>query len=834
VRDDFHDKVVRELANRAGNHCSNPDCGRPTSGPKTSPNGFVNIGVGAHITAAAIGGPRYDATLTPEQRAAFDNGIWLCQSCSSLIDRDTAKYTKELLVSWKAGAELRAKTLLETPELPLNRNEPTLNLPETNPAVSWLAFSARATKFVGRDNEKAAIEKFLSSQQKFSWWVVTGAAGTGKSRLALECCRQNRPAWSTGFLSKTEHFDNWSRFRPTRPTLMVMDYVASRAEEAGSILLQLSRSSTRFPFPVRVLLLERDKGTWWSEVVRDGSQAESAEICTHLFDDEILQLQGLTPNELMALAKNICQSVGKPFTQATEREFKRRINALDGLGRPLFAMMAAPFLALGTADTGASTSLLDKVLNKESGRRRALVSDSEKFPALENLILLATLVGGLVPVNGRFDFLNETGAKGMLPDVSLMDFQLYCDLVSAPSNETSLAGLQPDILGERFVLNRIAGLHPLDQSFRRLLLVAWAVQDADLCDFIVRATSDFPDDASLSTLCDLPLDSPETRVRWGRLVAELVRVTVKSDSAFSQSLIAKLRKLSDSFASEQSLRAECARAELYLGNIFMFIDGNEKAALAQFEATMARAGAGSDMEASAINNRGIIHSKKKETEKAFEDWTKVIQNNAASDEARACSFNNRADIFVERGDHEKAIADRSSVLALKQTSPDRRYIALIRRSRSYLATNQREKALEDLGTLLATDDIAPQQKAEALIERGQIYTSFDERKKAQQDFGETIAMDQLFPGALEKALVGLAELARLDGDAERAESYLQDSFESRQIRSGTFIDGLIVTARLLDGSHQQKEAQRVWRIIANDPRAASEQRAIAKAHVAPN
>ena len=43
----------------------------------------------------AQGGPRYDASMTPEERKSFENGIWLCQSCSKLIDTDITRYPKE-------------------------------------------------------------------------------------------------------------------------------------------------------------------------------------------------------------------------------------------------------------------------------------------------------------------------------------------------------------------------------------------------------------------------------------------------------------------------------------------------------------------------------------------------------------------------------------------------------------------------------------------------------------------------------------------------------------------------------------------------------------------
>lgn len=832
MRDDFQPNIVRDLANRVGNRCSNPDCSRQTSGPTSSQRGSVSIGVAAHITAAAAGGPRYDPTLTQQQRTAIENGVWLCQTCSRLIDRDVDKYTKELLLDWRAGAERRAKMLLETPELPAGKSEPRLYLPETDPSVSWLAFSARATKFVGREKEATVIKSFLTSNQKFLWWVITGPAGTGKSRLALEICCEMSPVWHAGFFSKTEQFKGWAHFRPTRPTLIVLDYVASRADEIGDILLQVSQASPHLPCAIRILLLERDKGTWLSEILKEGSQSESAKILEHLHDETVLNLEGLAVKDLVALAKEINSSIGKPWTPSIESEFKRRMQWFDSLGRPLFAMMASLFLDV--VERGLNTSLLDKVLAKESGRRRALVADPKQLPSLENLILLTTLVGGLVPRKDGFDFLKATDAKELLPDVSAIDLKSYCDLVSAPSNEPSLPGMQPDILGERFVLNKITERHPLEQSCRRLLLVAWAFQGAGLCDFIVRATLDFPHDPALAKLCDLPLDTPEMRTRWGRLVAEMVRVIGKSDSVLSQSMLIKLRALSDSFDGEHELRTECARAELYLGNILMFVDADAERALSQFQLTMSRAGAGSDMEASAINNRGIIHSQMKDAENAFKDWTKVIESAGASDEARACSLNNRADIFVDRGDHAKAIADRSSVLALKETSSDRRYIALIRRSRSYLATNQTDKALEDLAALLATDDIPPQQKAEALLQRGKIYTELNHREKAQEDFGEVLATEILFPGATEKALVGLAELARLGGDLGRAEAYLRDALESREIRSDAFVDGLIVTAYLMEDAGENEEALRLWQTILKDPRSSSEQRTIASKRYSPD
>lgn len=108
MRDEFSPKVKDILAKRVAHVCSNPNCEMATIGPHTIPEKITNIGVAAHISAASIGGPRYDANLTAEERASVSNGIWLCQSCSKEIDSDISKYPKPLLLQWKAAAEKKA------------------------------------------------------------------------------------------------------------------------------------------------------------------------------------------------------------------------------------------------------------------------------------------------------------------------------------------------------------------------------------------------------------------------------------------------------------------------------------------------------------------------------------------------------------------------------------------------------------------------------------------------------------------------------------------------------------------------------------------------------
>lgn len=108
MRDDFTEETKRVLSQRVGGRCSNPNCVAQTSGPRLYPSKAINIGVAAHITAASEDGPRYEPSLTPEQRRDPNNGIWLCQNCAKLVDNDPIAFPAEKLRNWKRQSEANA------------------------------------------------------------------------------------------------------------------------------------------------------------------------------------------------------------------------------------------------------------------------------------------------------------------------------------------------------------------------------------------------------------------------------------------------------------------------------------------------------------------------------------------------------------------------------------------------------------------------------------------------------------------------------------------------------------------------------------------------------
>jgi hypothetical protein len=105
VKDDFTKRTIDRLAKRAGYLCSNPECRIRTVGAKHGDDGFAIVGEACHITAASPNGPRYDYTLTRDQRRHQSNGIWLCGIHGKQVDSDDQHFTVEMLQDWKRAAE---------------------------------------------------------------------------------------------------------------------------------------------------------------------------------------------------------------------------------------------------------------------------------------------------------------------------------------------------------------------------------------------------------------------------------------------------------------------------------------------------------------------------------------------------------------------------------------------------------------------------------------------------------------------------------------------------------------------------------------------------------
>lgn len=96
--------TVKKLFAYSGNQCAIPDCKEQL----VDASGAM-VGKIAHIHAAEKGGPRFDPTMSPEARRAFENLLLVCGKHHDIIDYqpNVKAYAAEILRKFKADHEDR-------------------------------------------------------------------------------------------------------------------------------------------------------------------------------------------------------------------------------------------------------------------------------------------------------------------------------------------------------------------------------------------------------------------------------------------------------------------------------------------------------------------------------------------------------------------------------------------------------------------------------------------------------------------------------------------------------------------------------------------------------
>ena len=212
ARDNFSQKTIEKLRARTGYHCSNPDCGVFTVAAGTDENEVTSIGIAAHIYAASPGGPRYRSEMSPRERKAIANGIWLCANCSVFIDRDVERCTADLLMSWRESAEAAARARLGKPlpslsdgiELSLTEFPSDADLERVRAMAAILLEAGkrswRMPQFVApltldvderqedRETRPTSFSELLTLVEAGESLVFFGEGGIGKTTFLLDLC----------------------------------------------------------------------------------------------------------------------------------------------------------------------------------------------------------------------------------------------------------------------------------------------------------------------------------------------------------------------------------------------------------------------------------------------------------------------------------------------------------------------------------------------------------------------------------------------------------------------------------------------------------------------
>ena len=333
-------------------------------------------------------------------------------------------------------------------------------------ASGFLRFSYKNWRlpFRGRSSELAALEAFLSDPRSFTWWLAVGGGGAGKSRLALELCLRQRGVWRAGFLERSRGCPGWDAaalrtWQPSRPTLIVIDYVLARPEQTRELILALARRAGDLHCPVRLLLLERAADDRLEQSLY-GSSSDRGEIIGKRYASQPLTVAGLSDDETWELAcvfPSVARGNGARLA-ISRKEFFARLDRVDERRRALSAMILAEALAVDGGRQGFAglAGELEDLLDRERdhhwprapGSTDCAIRDDVEAP----ILALATMVDGLrkshlavLPPEAR-DLLKRWHAQACA--------QIVGSTLEGP--DPTLARIEPDLVGEFYVLQTLA------------------------------------------------------------------------------------------------------------------------------------------------------------------------------------------------------------------------------------------------------------------------------------------------------------------------------------------------------------------------------------------
>ena len=394
---------------------------------------------------------------------------------------------------------------------------PGATLRPPSAAIESFVYKYAVDPFIGRDEPIRELEDGLlnpvladgkASRGMFAWQIVAAPAGIGKSRFAMELL-DLAVAWPVrGFVeSNAITYERAHRWPVNKPTFLVIDY-ASMNRELPAFIQTFARRAVmkELPAPVRVLLLDRSlKDPRLESICLQGNHVNLAKE-TRLPD---YKLASLDDQAIVRLMRN---RIGKASTrQKSDAELLAALQLFDAEKRPLFATIVADAMANDALPSmphiqvnDARRQLFDALLDREewSVWIPAASPDSDKarerLHPFVNLLVLSTMMRGL-PEEHLEDICRDSEEFTNLAKSSDADLWRRmtgsADGYARGSEEVRrLAFLEPDLIGERFVLRHLRSRSLRSPIARKLIDVAWRIGATDVADFIRQCHQDFRHD----------------------------------------------------------------------------------------------------------------------------------------------------------------------------------------------------------------------------------------------------------------------------------------------------------------------------------------------------
>ncbi|QLA16531.1 tetratricopeptide repeat protein [Desulfolutivibrio sulfoxidireducens] len=385
---------------------------------------------------------------------------------------------------------------------PPRRQRPAQTSASADEAV-LLVYSEEATAFVGRHK---LLDEFITwatthdPAHPVSVRVLTGNAGAGKTRFAMELCRAlgqiQSAAWQAGFVRDREarrflSLTTLSGWGWKNPTLAIFDYALTLVDVLPAWMAGLGEVPDS-PHPLRILLLERnaEEDAGWLKQVFPGGYSSAG----RMLDGRPVRLPGLCDPEIQrgimqAMLDRLGSTVALP---ADTPAFRDQLAKTDWAGAPLFLMMAAMVMhRQGGVDHALSLRRADlaKIVAQHEYSRLTRASNSNQSMQrfLSHMAALSTICGGL---DGGTLLDRIRQEKEFLGHEELGNDAIAHTLRQLlPDDKEGVAPILPDIVGEAFLFDHLG--HGEAQASSEAVLRAFSMAPAMVATVLIRCVQDF-------------------------------------------------------------------------------------------------------------------------------------------------------------------------------------------------------------------------------------------------------------------------------------------------------------------------------------------------------
>jgi hypothetical protein len=429
------------------------------------------------------------------------------------------------------------------------------HIPATPLSAGWFVYTERVIPMVGREQELEQLRAFTQVERDFSWWMIAGPAGVGKSRLAQEVIASLPADWRGGFVELARLDDVAAHVGASGGhAFIVIDYASMDPPLIGRFLAYLSTTASS-ERQTRVLLLDRDlrDEEEWLKRLADPLTARSVAIEASRYRP-VLMLNPLhrRERELMAMwleAAGLDPAKLLPRRKAYVWSQLRRLTG----SRPLHLGFAAAAFASGAKHLEAPEDLLDGVLRREVARWRGKVDSEDAYAASVDGLAVATAAWGL-PIPWS-DTLNEwyvvvetpEAQERYLPQKFHNRMVSYAELIAEPQTREMAQTLIQEAV-ERVAPKMRPGMRPqLFTDFlwqlRELTGGSWRIEpDAVGEYFLAQYWKDRPDVRQrryLPCLSDEELTA-QLRSAWGfRPLAVILTLSHLREHTWAASAVAR-------------------------------------------------------------------------------------------------------------------------------------------------------------------------------------------------------------------------------------------------------------------------------------------------------